>query len=172
MNTPYHRKPIEVAFVSPSTNLFGKSQNCLRNRLGLRAQLVPFDDIDDATETIQDSIVPYELVALDSAALKSHDKLPHFFTNRGEPLPVLMLLRKGETELAEKAMEVGYKALLFIDSDTQYRQLFPGMILRMVAYYRGERQRRLLDYRDEELPETRSVAEDLGVADHVLSAHR
>lgn len=172
MNTPYHQKPIEVAFVSPSTNLFGKSQDCLRNRLGLRARLIPFDNVDEATYTIRDPKIPYELIVLDSAAITSLKNLPQFLGAGDNALPVLLLLKKGETAIAESAMEAGYKALLFIDCDTQYRQLFPGMILRMVAYYRGERQRQILEYHEDELPEAGSTADELGVADHVLGGDR
>lgn len=139
MNTPYHQKAISVAFVSPSPTLFGKSQNCLRSRLGIRARLFPYDTPEAAQRGVRLEQTGVELVALDSAAISSLAALPQFPGADDAALPVLLLLRKGETAVAEAAMEAGYKALLFIDSDAEYRQLFPGMILRMVAFYRGNR---------------------------------
>ncbi len=164
MNTPIHQQPFEVAFISPSPNLFGKSQSSMRMRLGIRAKLIPFECPLEATKAIRSPLNNIELVVLDSSAIKSLDTFPQFLGKDNVGLPVVLLLRKGETEFADGALEAGYKALLFKDDDAEFRQLFPGMVLRIIAYFRGERQRVALH--DHAAAED---AEELGVPDQVIA---
>lgn len=138
MHNAYHTKPFRIAFISPSLNLFGRSQNSLRAQLGTRAHLMPFDTVAEALVAVRDPTLGIELVVLDSASVTSLKCLPQFLAAGDCGLPVLMLLRKGETEVAEAALEAGYKAILFVENEIQYRQLFPGMVLRIIAHFRGE----------------------------------
>ncbi len=142
MNTPYHQKPIEAAFLSRSKNLYGRSINSLRAQLGIRARLHPYEKIKDVQTALRGRLEPrLELAVVDSEILEGEERLPMFPLRGGGHLPTLLLLRKHEMTAAEAALEAGYKALLFVDSDTEFRQMFPAMVLRIVTYYRGELQR-------------------------------
>lgn len=142
MNTPYHQKPIEAAFLSRSKNLYGRSINSLRAQLGVRARLHRFEAVKAVQTALWSGRAPQlELAVVDYPVLSENEGLPQFSLSGGGNLPALLLLRKSEMSAAEAALEAGYKALLFVDSDREFRQMFPAMVLRIVTYYRAEMQR-------------------------------
>lgn len=165
MTDLYHQKDFRVAFVSPSANLFGKSQKCLRSRLGVRAHLTPYVDVREAQREILGEERGFEMVALDASAIPTLAVLPQFLGAGHSPLPVLLLFPREEMKIAELAMEAGYKALLFTDDDTEFLQLFPAMTLRIITQFRGEQKRRKAAY----LTSEEQTASDLGVSDQVLA---
>ena len=152
MTDLYHQKDFRVALVSSSVNLYEKARNCLRSRLGVRARLTPFEAVREAQREIRHKDRGFEMIALDSSAVPTLTVLPQFPGTSNSHLPVLLLLRRVETEIAELALEAGYKALLFTDDDAEFRHLFPAMTLRIIAQFRGEQ-----------------TASDLGGGDQVLA---
>lgn len=165
MTDLYHQKECRVAFVSPSANLFEKSQDSLRARLGIRAHLTAFESIRECQQEVRDNGSFYEMVALDSASLSSLPVLPQFLGAGDLALPVLLLLRRRERDIAKHAMDAGYKALLSTEDDLEFRQFFPAMTLRIITQFRGERKR-ATTY---SFPVEEQTASDLGVSDQVLA---
>jgi hypothetical protein len=131
--------------------------------------LHPFSDFVSASWNHRTSASCYDLVVADSAGLAG-DGLPpqeaREIQHMLSEVPGMFLLHKGEDDLAEEAMDLGFKGFCFIEPDFQFRRLFPALTLKIITHYRELRNR--ITHRGES--ETSRVHERLAATSTLVEA--